>query len=96
LLKILEKRKLVAPDHLKGQLKPPNYLIEKIDEKEYLIHREISSSEIDEYNEYSLLEYDEEMYLMGIVCTESEQEAEMAIHSYWKAVYQLNQFTEKY
>lgn len=88
---------MIAPDERfqHAEVKPCNYLIQNIDDHNFLIHRELSIDEYPYYKRERTFEYQNKKYLYGIVQTRSEKEAEMAIRFFWEAINQLNQKTIK-
>lgn len=75
---------------LTGDLKPGIYLIEKLDDYNFLIHREIQESEEVYLIGTEKFEYKGKTYLFGVANCPTEEEAIIAIQSYWSAINGLN------
>ncbi|MGR5881143.1 hypothetical protein ACT7DC_02905 [Bacillus cereus] len=73
------------------KIKPANYLIEKIAESQYLIHREIAEHETEVFQEEKLFEYEGKSFLPKIRSCSSEEQAELAVQSYWQGIKELNE-----
>lgn len=73
------------------KIKPSNYLIEKIAESQYLIHREIAEHEKEVFQEERLFEYGGKSFLPEIRSCSSEAQAELAVQSYWQGIKELNE-----
>ncbi|PER98782.1 hypothetical protein CN488_31145 [Bacillus anthracis] len=72
------------------KVKPSNYLIEKITERQHLIHREIAVYERDAFREETLFEYKGKSFLPEITKCSSEAQAVLAVQSYWQGIRELN------
>ena len=77
--------------HLK--IKPNNYMIENVDEYNFLLHRELSNNEINIFKAEEMFQYEGKTYLAVLANFPSEEEVLRAIHSYWNAIKQLNSCT---
>lgn len=88
-----ELRLLQAPIVERDEIKPLDYMIQNIDKYNFAIHRELPESEIrdvPEKNRHMIFKYGGKTWCGVIAMLGSEEEAECAIHSYWKAIKQLN------
>jgi hypothetical protein len=93
MLKEKEIRVLVASeeDFSNVEIKPSGeYLNQNVDNYNFLIHREIKESERKSYKENEMFLYEDKLYLF-IANAPTEEKAELAIQSYWKAIKQLNE-----
>lgn len=63
-------------------------MIHNIDKWNFLIFREITREESKEREEHELLHYEDSIYLY-ITNTPSEENAKLAIESYWRAIVEL-------
>lgn len=66
-----------------------SYLIQNIDDYNFVIHRGLEENEIKYYKNKEIYEYQGKHYLHCISNCPSEENAELAIKSYWKAIKQL-------
>ncbi|MBY0596942.1 hypothetical protein [Bacillus bingmayongensis] len=71
------------------KVKPSNYLIERIAENQYFIHREITEQEREAFREEKLFPYKGKWYLPLVSCP-SEEQAVTTVHSYWQGIKELN------
>ena len=88
MIKENEIKVMKFPKAPKGKLKMPVYLIHNIDNYNFFIYREITKEESRDKKEYELLHHKDSIYLM-IANTPSEENAMLAIKSYWQAILQL-------
>ncbi|PGW27179.1 hypothetical protein COD95_02635 [Bacillus thuringiensis] len=71
-------------------IKPSNYLIQNVDDSNFLLHRELKENEIPHFIEHDTFHYEGKTYLWVIANFPSEEAAKRAIQSYWNASKQLN------
>lgn len=73
---------------LTHEINVPDYLIQKVSENNFLIHRELEPNELHYYkNEKDrILEYKGQKFLVSIRSFESLEEAEKAILEYWSVI----------
>jgi len=84
-------REMEAESNIRtDRLKLSNYLIQKIDSYNFLIHRELQKDEYGIIERDRIFEYQGKKYLWCISNFSTEEEAEIAIKSYWTAIKQLN------
>ncbi|TRZ39346.1 hypothetical protein CEQ21_07230 (plasmid) [Niallia circulans] len=83
-LKVKHMRALI----LTHEINVPDYLIQKVSENCFLIHRELEPKELHYYaNEKErILEYKGQKFLLSISSFESLVEAEKAILEYWSVI----------
>ncbi|MBH0167139.1 hypothetical protein IHV12_19630 [Fictibacillus sp. 7GRE50] len=77
-------------DFKENDIKPSNYLIEMVDSKVFVIHREITRSELPDYENDRTFLFQNKYYLSCIKHTPSLSEAEKVVQRYWEAMKQLN------
>lgn len=77
-------------DYKQDDIKPSNYLIERVDSNNYYIHREITRSELSDYEQDRLFCFQNRHYLSCIKHTPDQHTAELVITGYWEAMKQLN------
>lgn len=77
-------------DFNQDDIKPSNYLIERVDFNNYYIHREITRSELSDYEQDRIFFFQNRYYLSCIKHTPEQQTAELVITGYWEAMKQLN------
>ncbi|EEM02570.1 hypothetical protein [Bacillus pseudomycoides] len=70
-------------------IKPSNYLIEHVGNNQYLLHREIAEYEKEAFRTEKLFQYKGRSFLPNIEQFTSEEQAKVAVYSYWKAINQL-------
>lgn len=75
-------------------IKPSNYLIQNVDDSNFLLHRELKENEIPHFIEYDTFHYEGKTYLWVIANFPSEDAAKTAIQTYWNATKQLNDITK--
>lgn len=71
-------------------IKPSSYLIQNVDDSDFLLHRELKENEISHFLEHDTFHYEGKTYLWVIANFPSEEAAKRAIQSYWNASKQLN------
>ncbi|WNC17918.1 hypothetical protein [Brevibacillus brevis] len=92
MLKENEMRILEAPSEIfvSDDIKPNKYIIQNIDNCHFVIHRELSENEMEQtLPNHMLFDYEGKSWLAVIATFGSEEEAEIAVHSYWNAIKQL-------
>jgi hypothetical protein len=72
---------LITPISIPFQI--PNYLIQKINENEFYIHRELEPGESIFYNSNQLLPYKKNLFLKQICIVTTIEKAEEIINKYW-------------
>lgn len=77
-------------DYKHDDIKPSNYLIERVGSNNFLIHRELTRSELTDYEQDRLFLYQNRHYLSCIKNTPDHKTAELTIKGYWEAMKQLN------
>ncbi|EJS10671.1 hypothetical protein [Bacillus mycoides] len=75
-------------------IKPSNYLIQNVDDSNFLLHRELKENEISHFIEHKTFHYEEKTYLWVVANFPSEEAAKTAIQSYWNATKQLNEIAK--
>lgn len=91
-MKYLDLTEMKAPEKLSlySKIKACNYLIEKINNQKFLIHRELQSEEQRFYSSDEIMQYHDTLYLYGIACLDSKEQALLKCRDYWKFVKALN------
>ncbi|UYX55940.1 hypothetical protein M3Y14_32435 (plasmid) [Bacillus thuringiensis] len=95
-----EKVKTPPEEEFKGcKVKPSNYLIDHLGGNNFLLRRELSSEEVesmkeenaydDAFAKYHLRKYKEKDYIW-LTNFPTEEDAMVAIKSYWRAIKELN------
>lgn len=69
---------------------PHNYLIENVNGRQFLIHRELSTNEVDKYEDARIFVYKSKKYLSTIASASSRDDAELRIKSFWDAFKDTN------
>lgn len=89
-----EIREMIPPNDLTENIKlqVPSYLIQALDEDNYLIHRELMNNEFENYQNHQIFEHKGKVYLWCVINCPSEESAVTAISSYWSAFLQLKNF----
>ncbi|KEK22049.1 hypothetical protein [Bacillus gaemokensis] len=75
-------------------IKPSNYLIQNVDDSNFLLHRELKENEISHFIEHKTFYYEGKTYLWVIANFPSEEGAKTEIQSYWNAIEQLNKIAK--
>lgn len=65
--------------------KVPSYLIHQLDNDHFLIHRELSSKEQQDYGLDEMIQFEGKWYLFCIMTVSSQEKAEVAIEKFWQA-----------
>ncbi|MGE7869341.1 hypothetical protein ACQKNO_24800 [Bacillus paramycoides] len=84
--------KVITPpeEEFKGlEIKPSNYLIQNADGYNFLLYREIKQTEVEWFKEEKLFIYEGKMYVR-LANLLNEENAMIAIKSYWRAIKELN------
>lgn len=66
-------------------ISPKVYLIERLDNCHYLIHRELAEDEIERYDKDRIFQYKSKKYLRGIANRTLKEEAKRVVRNYWSA-----------
>ncbi|MBH0158722.1 hypothetical protein IHV10_20265 [Fictibacillus sp. 5RED26] len=77
-------------DYKHNDIKPSNYLIERVDSYNYVLHREVTRSELTDYDQDRLFLFQNRYYLSCIKHTPDQHTAELVVIGYWEAMKQLN------
>ncbi|MCR6856577.1 hypothetical protein P5G86_24285 [Paenibacillus jamilae] len=98
--------KLIIPleeEFKECKIKPPNYLINHLGGNNFLLLRELSSEEVESMKEensydeafanYDVIKYKEKDYIW-LTNFPTEEDAMLAIKSYWRAIKELNQLDD--
>ena len=76
-------------------ISPMSYLIQNLDGKNYLIHRELALDELCEYDDDQTFYYRSQKYLKELTNMPSKEAAEEIIKSWWNAFNELKNFENK-
>lgn len=71
--------------YLESHNKQNNYLIEKVDNNNYFIHRELNKNEVNKYEESDIFDYKGKKYLYCVTNAPSKKIAELLVFTTWKA-----------
>lgn len=78
---------LQAPENLGNEtIKPCNYLIQKVQQDYYFVHRELEEDEQHRYHYLDTFKLNDKTYVWGIAVWPTEETAELAIISYWDKI----------
>ncbi|PGZ34553.1 hypothetical protein COE50_06060 [Bacillus anthracis] len=76
-----------------GKLKALNYMLQNVDEHNFLLFREVPTTEVEWFKEEKLIAYEDVTYVM-LANLPSEEHAMVAIESYWRAIKEINSITD--
>jgi hypothetical protein len=88
MLKESKMKEMTASANLQPQseLQIPSYLIQNLDNYNYLIHRELMNGEMRYYKSEDIFEYQGKFYIACVSNSPTEESAELDVKSYWRVL----------
>lgn len=92
MLKRTEIRRMTPPDDIanNASIKPCRYLIQNVDHYNFLIHKELNVDQQRSHESSTTFEYKGGVYLFAIANLPTEEQAVIAVYTYWRATDSLN------